>query len=114
MTVAYIDLINQQFSYSGVGNITMKVVSLNRAQGCLSYNGIVGHIMPATLNNHSLQLDRKTDLLVMHSDGLSARWDLQKYPGIHQHHGTIICAVLYKDFDRNNDDSTILVAKFEN
>jgi anti-sigma regulatory factor (Ser/Thr protein kinase) len=113
VTVAYLDLINQQLRYVGVGNIAMKVVSPSRAQGCLSYNGIVGHIMPTTLNNHIQQIDRRTDMLIMHSDGLSARWDLQKYPGIYQHHGMTICAVLYKDFDRNNDDSTILVAKFE-
>jgi hypothetical protein len=69
--------------------------------------------MPATLNNHSLQIDRRSDLIVMHSDGLSARWDLQKYPGIFQHHGMTIFGVLYKDFDRNNDDSTVLVAKFD-
>ncbi len=114
ITIAYLDLINQQLRYSGVGNITMKVVSPARSQGCLSYNGIVGHIMPATLNDHQVQLDRRSDLLVMHSDGLSGRWDLQKYPGIHQHHGMTICAILYKDFDRNNDDSTILVAKLDN
>jgi serine phosphatase RsbU (regulator of sigma subunit) len=112
MTIAFIDEINQQLKYTGVGNITMKLVSSIRAIGCVSYNGIVGHIMPHSLNTHVLQMDRKTDILVMHSDGLSARWDLQKYPGIFQHHGMIICAALYKDFDRNNDDSTILVAKF--
>jgi anti-sigma regulatory factor (Ser/Thr protein kinase) len=113
ITVAYLDMINQQLRYSGVGNITMKIVSSSSSKGCLSYNGIVGHIMPATLNNHSLQIDRRSDLIVMHSDGLSARWDLQKYPGIFQHHGMTICGVLYKDFDRNNDDSTVLVAKFD-
>jgi len=112
VTVAYIDEINQQLKYSGVGNITMKVVSPARAHGCLSYNGIVGHIMPAVLNDHVLQIDRRADILILHSDGLSGRWDLQKYPGILQHHGMIIGAALYKDFDRGNDDSTILVAKF--
>jgi hypothetical protein len=48
----------------------------------------------------------------MHSDGLSARWDLQKYPGILFHHGMILCAALFKDFNRDNDDSTVLVAKY--
>ena len=113
VTIGYLDILNQQLRYSGVGNISMKVVSPSHSHGCLSYNGIVGHIMPATLNDHVLQIDRKTDILVMHSDGLSARWDLQKYPGILQHHGTTIGAVIYKDFDRNNDDSTILVANFD-
>ena len=112
ITIAFIDEMNQQLKYTGVGNITMKLVSSVRAAGCLSYNGIVGHIMPHSLNTHVLQMDKKTDTLIMHSDGLSARWDLQKYPGILQHHGMILCAALYKDFDRNNDDSTIVAAKF--
>ncbi|HEY4065141.1 MAG TPA: ATP-binding SpoIIE family protein phosphatase [Puia sp.] len=112
VTVAYIDEINQQITYSGVGNITMKIVSNSRTQGCMSYNGIVGHIMPASLNNHMTKMEKKTDALVMHSDGLSARWDIQKYPGILIHPGVVLCAALYKDFDRGNDDSTILVAKF--
>ena len=112
VTVAYIDLRNQQLTYSGVGNITMKVVSPSRVNGCRSYNGIVGAVMPATLNDHVLPLDIGSEIIVMHSDGLSSRWDLMKYPGILQRHGMVLCAALYKDFDRGNDDSTILVAKF--
>ena len=112
VTIVYIDDVNNQMKYCGVGNITMKLVSSSRSHGCLSYNGIVGHIMPASLNDHILKIDKKTDTLILHSDGLSARWDIAKYPGIFQNQGIILCAALYKDFDRNNDDSTIVVAKF--
>jgi anti-sigma regulatory factor (Ser/Thr protein kinase) len=112
VAVAYIDELNSQLKYSGVGNITMKLVSSSKAHGCFSYNGIVGHTMPAVLNDHILQVDKKTDILILHSDGLSARWDVAKYPGIFQNQGIVLCAALYKDFDRNNDDSTIVVAKF--
>ena len=112
ITIAHIDHLNHQMHYSGVGNISMKMVSTLNAKGCFSYNGIVGHILPASLNNHTLQINEKMDMLVMHSDGINSRWDLQKYPGLLQHHPAVICATIYKDHDRGNDDSTILVAKF--
>ncbi len=111
-TIVHIDEVNNQLLYSGVGNITMKLLSGARSKGCFSYNGIVGHIMPNVLEDHQLQWDRQTDTLVMHSDGISARWDIQKYPGILQRPGIILCAALYKDFNRDNDDSTVVVAKF--
>jgi anti-sigma regulatory factor (Ser/Thr protein kinase) len=112
ITVVYLDILNRQIIYSGIGNITMKVISPMKAQGCFSYNGIVGHIMPAVLNNHVLQWDGKNDVIIMHSDGLTARWDIQKYPAILQHHSMLICAALYKDCNRGNDDSTILVGRY--
>ncbi len=111
-TIAYLDDTNNQIMYSGVGNITMKIISSGQLRGCLSYNGIVGHIMPSTLNDHIAQWEKRTDTLVMHSDGLSSRWDLQKYPNILQHSAMMLCGALYKDFDRDNDDSTVLVGKY--
>lgn len=109
--IAHIDRRNKQLSYCGVGNISMKVLSPGASKGCFSYNGIVGHILPASLNNHQLQWNEKTDVLIMHSDGISGRWDLNKYPGILSHHGTIISAVIYKDHNRGTDDSTVIVGK---
>ena len=110
-TVVHIDIQNRQVVYSGVGNISMRLVSDQRSQGCATYNGIVGHIMPASLNNHTLQLNVKSEMLILHSDGLMARWDLKKYPGILKHHSVVICAALYKDFNRGNDDTTILIGR---
>jgi len=51
------------------------------------------------------------NLLVMHSDGLSGRWDLGDYPGLWNKPSSVIAAVLYRDFARGRDDATILVAK---
>jgi len=112
ITIVQIDRVNQQLAYSGVGNISMKMISALGAKGCFSYNGIVGHILPGSLNDHFLQWNEKMDSVIMHSDGISSRWDIQKYPGILSHHPLVICASLYKDYDRGNDDSTILIAKF--
>lgn len=112
--IAHIDNKNHELMYSGVGNIAMKLISPVTAQGCFSYNGIIGHIMPASLNNHIAQWNDKTHTLIMHSDGLSGRWDIKKYPGILNHRSIMLCSALYKDHNRGNDDTTILVAKSQN
>jgi anti-sigma regulatory factor (Ser/Thr protein kinase) len=111
VNIAHIEKRNKQLLYSGVGNISMKVLSPGTTKGCFSYNGIVGHILPASLNNHMLLWNEKVDVLIMHSDGITSRWDLQKYPGILQHHGAIVAAAIYKDHDRGTDDSTVIVGK---
>lgn len=110
--VAHIDIDNNQIAYSGVGNISMKLIYPAQTKGCYSYNGIAGHIMPAIINDHVAQWHYTKDIIVMHSDGMSARWELQKYPLIMQHHPMIFCSAIYKDFDRGYDDSTILIGKF--
>jgi hypothetical protein len=58
------------------------------------------------------QLEYSVDpgaLLVMHSDGLSARWDLRRHPGLMRAHPALIAAALYRDHGRNNDDATVVV-----
>lgn len=108
MYTMHLDIHNKQLMYCGVGNIAAKIVSGGTTKSCVSYNGIVGHIVPGTLNNHTITWN-KQDLLVVHSDGLSGRWELQKYPFVSKHDATIIAAVLYKDFCRKNDDVTVIV-----
>jgi hypothetical protein len=48
-------------------------------------------------------------LLVMHSDGLTGRWTLDRYPGLLVRHPALVAAVLYKDFLRGRDDATVVV-----
>jgi hypothetical protein len=50
-------------------------------------------------------------LVVLHSDGLSARWNMELYPGLTQRHAAIIAGVLYRDFARERDDATVIVAR---
>jgi hypothetical protein len=47
----------------------------------------------------------------MHSDGLGTQWRLERYPGLIQKHPSLIAGVLYRDFNRERDDVTVLVAK---
>ncbi|MET0394808.1 MAG: SpoIIE family protein phosphatase [Chitinophagaceae bacterium] len=111
--IAHIDFTNRQLLYSGVGNISGKLFSAGKLRPCMSYNGIVGHTIPGTINNYVFVWE-KNDMLILHSDGLSGRWDLQKYPQITRHDGSILAAALYKDHCRGNDDVTIAVTRYLN
>jgi hypothetical protein len=50
-------------------------------------------------------------LLVLHSDGLSARWDLARYPGLVSRHPSVVAGVLYRDFSRERDDALVIVVR---
>lgn len=110
MAAMHLDLTNRQLMHCGVGNIASRILSLNKAKSLVSYNGIVGHSIPNSINNHIVQWS-KNDVLIIHSDGLVSRWDIQKYPGILKNSPALVAAVLFKDFCRKNDDVTIIVIR---
>jgi anti-sigma regulatory factor (Ser/Thr protein kinase) len=100
-------LANGSMSYAGVGNINGHLVSHEKSQGLVSHNGTLGMHQRRTQ-----QFEYAVDpgaLLVMHSDGLSARWDLRQRPELLRAHPAIVAGVLYRDHGRNRDDVTIVV-----
>jgi anti-sigma regulatory factor (Ser/Thr protein kinase) len=75
----------------------------------VSRNGIVGHTMRGT---QEFELAwRNNGVLILHSDGVGTRWDLDAWPGLAQQSAVVIAAVLYRDFSRRRDDATVVVVK---
>jgi anti-sigma regulatory factor (Ser/Thr protein kinase) len=107
--VASVDSAKGVISYAGVGNISASVVAPGSSRSLASHNGIVGQQMER-LQEFSCPWN-KNSILVMHSDGLATRWDLERYPGIWRKSPSVIAAVLHRDFCRGRDDVTVLVAK---
>jgi anti-sigma regulatory factor (Ser/Thr protein kinase) len=100
-------LANGSLSYSGVGNINGHLVSAEKSQGLVTHNGTLGlHQRPAQQLEYSVI---PGSLLIMHSDGVSARWELQKHPDLLRAHPAIVAAALYRDHGRNRDDATVVV-----
>jgi len=96
-----------RLSYCGVGNITGYLIEAEKSQGLVSHNGTLGLTMTRL---QQFEYDRTAhSLMVMHSDGLSARWDLRKNPQLRARHPAIIAAVLYRDHARPRDDATVVV-----
>jgi hypothetical protein len=108
---AVLDTDSSKIKYSGVGNIAGTVVSADRARGMVSHNGTLGVQM---LRNQQFEYEwPRGSHVVMHSDGLSARWTLPAYPGLQRRHPGVIAAVLYRDFVRRRDDATVIVACYQ-
>jgi anti-sigma regulatory factor (Ser/Thr protein kinase) len=98
-------------TFAGVGNIGASLISAEKSRGLASHPGIVGvqyrKARPfdyAHVNGH---------LLIMYSDGLQSRWNLQDYPGLVHRHPAVIASVLHRDFCRGRDDVTVLVVALE-
>lgn len=94
-------------SYAGVGNISGNLVAAGASQGLVSHNGTLG------LGQRRTQQFEYTHapgaVLVMHSDGISARWDLKGRPDLLARHPAVIAGVIYRDHSRGRDDATVLV-----
>jgi len=109
LAIARIDPHQQKLVFAGVGNISALVAVDGVSRNMVSLNGTVGHLM------HRVQEFvypwTNNAMLIMHSDGLGTRWDLKNYLGLAQRSPGVIAGVLYRDFSRQRDDVTVLVAR---
>ncbi|GAB4370627.1 MAG: ATP-binding protein [Spirochaetales bacterium] len=109
VVLAEIDRSTGLLRFAGVGNISTRVATPDGVRSFLSHNGIVGG--PSFKSEEFTCPWNPEDVLILSTDGLKSRFDLDQYPGLLHHHPSTIAAVLFRDYNRNMDDSTILVAK---
>lgn len=107
--IAEISHQKKTLTFVGIGNISATVIDGSTRRGIASHNGTLGHQM------HKMQEFtvpwNQDSILIMHSDGLGTKWDLNEYPGLASKHPSIIAAMLYRDFQRERDDVTVMAAK---
>jgi hypothetical protein len=107
--VAQIDPDHGVVRFAGIGNIAGALLSHSPTRNLASLSGTLGH-EARRFQEFSYPWDPGTTL-VMHSDGISARWDIGSYPGLSGRHPSLIAGVLFRDFRRERDDATILVLR---
>lgn len=95
--------------FAGLGNISASVASPHESKSLVSHNGIAGHEM-RKIQEFSYDWPAGA-LLVMHSDGVSARWDLNKYPGLATRDPSVVAGVIYRDYSRGRDDALVVVVR---
>jgi anti-sigma regulatory factor (Ser/Thr protein kinase) len=110
VAVASVDGTAGVVRFAGVGNIAAVVVPpTGPCRHMVSHNGTAGH--------EARRIEEFTypwpadGLLVMQSDGLTQKWDLDRYPGLARKHPALIAGILYRDFHRAHDDATVVVAR---
>lgn len=96
---------------AGIGNISAKLFGpAGAVKSVLSYNGIIGHNIPNTMNDVHVPHGQFQELILC-SDGLRSRWEMGKYVGIYRCDPSIKAAALYKDFGRTTDDMSAVIIK---
>lgn len=109
-TVAIADLQKKKWEICGIGNIYSRMQKGLEFRNYISHNGIISVNIPARLENTVWDME-KFQLIILCSDGIKTRWDLNKYPSILKFDPMIIAAAIYKDHARHTDDMTVFIAK---
>lgn len=108
-SLAVIDHDAELFQYSGVGNISVRVFGTPERVAPISANGTLG----LRLGTVRLWQHRWAEgaTVVMASDGLSESWDIHSYPGLLKRSPQLLAGILMRDYAREADDATVLVAR---
>jgi anti-sigma regulatory factor (Ser/Thr protein kinase) len=108
-SVAVIDEARRTVRFCGVGNVDGRILTADSNRHLVPQNGIVGHTMPRA------QCDDvpwpTAGRLVLHSDGISSRWQADRYPGLLARHPALLAGVLFRDCARERDDATVIVIR---
>jgi anti-sigma regulatory factor (Ser/Thr protein kinase) len=109
VAVARIDRAARLVRFSGVGNISAALISDGAIKRMVSLNGTAGHVAPR-IREFAYPYNGAATI-ILHSDGVSAKWDLAAYPGLAACRPSVIAGVLSRDFRRTNDDALIAVLR---
>ncbi|HEX6625801.1 MAG TPA: SpoIIE family protein phosphatase, partial [Pyrinomonadaceae bacterium] len=109
MGAVVIDPARGTFAYAGVGNVEVRVLGGAEAPRPIPSNGTLG----ARLSQVRVWPHRWAEgmSIVMASDGLSASWDIESYPGILKQSPQLLAGILLRDYGRDSDDATVLVIR---
>jgi len=96
--------------FAGLGNVAGAIAWPNgQRRGMVSMPGIVGHQL-RQVREFEYQMDADA-VLIMHSDGVSERWNLGAYSGLPRRAPLTVAATLLRDSGQRRDDACVLVAK---
>ncbi|MEO5873788.1 MAG: SpoIIE family protein phosphatase, partial [Streptosporangiaceae bacterium] len=109
ISVVRIDRETRQIRFAGLGNVSGWIVRPDGRQGMISVPGIAGH-QARTFREYGYELPPGA-AVVLHSDGLTDRWDLTGYRGLLAQPALVIAATLLRDKGVRRDDGGVLVIK---
>jgi anti-sigma regulatory factor (Ser/Thr protein kinase) len=95
--------------FAGLGNVAAWILSGGSRTGMTSVPGIAGH-QARTIRQFEYRAPDDA-VVVLHSDGLSSRWDIGALPGLAAKDPLVIAAVLLAEAGIHRDDAGVLVLK---
>lgn len=109
-SVAVIEPKKGALTFAGIGNVAGRLLHPDgRSSSLVTVGGIVGRDpFRARAQKHEWH---PGSVLVMHSDGLTARWQPKDYPWLRRRDPALLAGVLMRDFRRPRDDASVLVVR---
>jgi anti-sigma regulatory factor (Ser/Thr protein kinase) len=95
--------------FAGLGNIAAVLLANGDRKGMLSVPGIAGHQARAIRQFEYTAPPGAA--VILHSDGLSARWDAAALPGLNNRDPLVVAAALLARAGSHRDDAGVLVLK---
>ena len=107
--IAELDPERRTVRFTGVGNIAGTILTDGGTRSMVSQHGVLGHSVRKFQDFQYPWPPGAT--IVLHSDGLATRWTFDGYPGLVRRAPLLAAGVLYRDFRRGNDDTTVVVVR---
>ena len=95
--------------FAGLGNVAASILSGGSRKSMLSIPGIAGH-QARTIRQFEYQVPPGA-AVILHSDGISSRWEAAALPGIDARDPLLIAAMLLAEAGIHRDDAGVLVLK---
>jgi anti-sigma regulatory factor (Ser/Thr protein kinase) len=99
----------QVVRFAGLGNIAASILSDGSRKSMISVSGIAGH-QARTIRQFEYQVPPGA-AVVLHSDGITSRWEAAALPGVAGKDPLLIVAVLLAEAGIHRDDAGVLVLK---
>ncbi len=97
-----------EFEMISIGNIDCRHITAGSTVKLLSYNGYVGAYSGSCKARR--HIFSNGDMLVLCSDGITSKWEVENYAEGVAKSPSLLCNMVFNEYERHNDDATILVA----
>jgi Stage II sporulation protein E (SpoIIE) len=107
--LAVVQVTGQVVWFAGLGNIAATILADGARKGMLSVPGIAGH-QARTIRQFEYAAPAGA-AVILHSDGISGRWEPAALPGLNARDPLVVAATLLAQAGSRRDDAGVLVLK---
>jgi anti-sigma regulatory factor (Ser/Thr protein kinase) len=105
--IAVVRIDGESATFAGLGNVAAWIVTGETRQGMISVPGIAGH-QARKFRQYQYVIEPGA-AVILHSDGLSSRWNIRDLPGLTRRDPLLIAATLLSEAGVHRDDASVLV-----
>jgi hypothetical protein len=107
--VGVVQISGQLARFAGLGNIAASILSEGTRKSMLSVPGIAGY-QARTIRQFEYQVPPGA-AIILHSDGISSRWEVAALPGVDARDPLLIAAALLAEAGIHRDDAGVIVLR---